>query len=293
MVRAWSAMARLMADPPRGVGAELVALGRIELLHGAQQPDVAFLDQVEEGDAAPHVALGDRDDQPQVGADQRRLGFLGQLVDLVGLGAQHARLGRPAKEGARGGEILGLRQLRAQLLLDFDREQITGQDDLEGVARHVFPGGVAAPQAVAQPRPQVGGGIALPAAAQVNRLRQQQAQVGGALPQPACVLQHPLPRGAQIVVQTRQQSGGRVSSLAPAGAHGRQQVDPAGSLHTQRQPQLLIRPQELHAPDLFQVEANGIIGQLEGGGELLQVELLLAALLGGVVDLIQVGLDVD
>src|SRR4051812_10970239 len=36
-----------LADPPRGVGTELVALAVLELLHGADQSDVAFLDQVE------------------------------------------------------------------------------------------------------------------------------------------------------------------------------------------------------------------------------------------------------
>ena len=59
-----------LADPPRRVGAELVAQGRVELLHRAQQADVALLDQVEERHAAADVALRHADDQAQVGLGQ-------------------------------------------------------------------------------------------------------------------------------------------------------------------------------------------------------------------------------
>ena len=59
-----------LADPPGGVGGELVALGVVELLDGADQAEVAFLDQVEEGHAAAGVALGDADHQPQVRLQQ-------------------------------------------------------------------------------------------------------------------------------------------------------------------------------------------------------------------------------
>jgi hypothetical protein len=42
----------------------------VELVHRAQQAQVAFLDQVEEVEAAPDIALGDADDQAQVALRQ-------------------------------------------------------------------------------------------------------------------------------------------------------------------------------------------------------------------------------
>ena len=59
-----------LADPPRGVRRELVALGVVELLDRADQPEVALLDQVEEQHAAADVPLRDRHDQPEVRLDQ-------------------------------------------------------------------------------------------------------------------------------------------------------------------------------------------------------------------------------
>ena len=57
MVRAWSAIERVigLADPPRRVGRELVAAAVFELVHRLHQADVAFLDQVEELQAAVGV----------------------------------------------------------------------------------------------------------------------------------------------------------------------------------------------------------------------------------------------
>ena len=45
----------------------------VELLDGADEAEVALLDEVEERHAAAHVALGDGDHQAQVGLDQLRL----------------------------------------------------------------------------------------------------------------------------------------------------------------------------------------------------------------------------
>src|SRR5690606_30718812 len=47
------AAADRLADPPGGVGGELVAHGVIELLDRVDEADGAFLDEVEEGHAAP------------------------------------------------------------------------------------------------------------------------------------------------------------------------------------------------------------------------------------------------
>ena len=73
-----------LADPPRGIGRELVSAGRLELVDRPHQAGVALLDQVEEAQAAVAVALGDGDDQPQVAGREPPLGrfiFAGQAVD--------------------------------------------------------------------------------------------------------------------------------------------------------------------------------------------------------------------
>ena len=59
-----------LADPPRGVGGELEALGVVELLHRPHEAEVALLDEVEEQHPPPDVALGDGHDEAQVGLDQ-------------------------------------------------------------------------------------------------------------------------------------------------------------------------------------------------------------------------------
>ena len=66
-----------LADPPGGVGGELVAPAVLELFHRPHQADVAFLDQVQEGQAAVGVFLGDGDDQAQVGLHQFHAGLIG------------------------------------------------------------------------------------------------------------------------------------------------------------------------------------------------------------------------
>ena len=59
-----------LADPPRGVGRELETLAVVELLHRADQTQVALLDQVQQRHAAAGVALGQRHHQPKVGLQQ-------------------------------------------------------------------------------------------------------------------------------------------------------------------------------------------------------------------------------
>ena len=58
-----------LADPPGRVGRELEAAPPVELLDRAVQADDTFLNQVAEGHVVPLIALGDRDDQPQVRVD--------------------------------------------------------------------------------------------------------------------------------------------------------------------------------------------------------------------------------
>src|SRR5262245_45609715 len=55
-----------LPDPPRGVGREFVAAAILEFVDRLHQADIAFLDQVEELQAAVGVFLGDGDDEAQV-----------------------------------------------------------------------------------------------------------------------------------------------------------------------------------------------------------------------------------
>ena len=96
MVRAWSAIARVMAwrIRPGRVGGELVALAIVELLDRADQADIAFLDQVEHRHAATDVLLGHRHDESEVGLGQTLLGQIGVFLEHadVSFAAQRDRL---------------------------------------------------------------------------------------------------------------------------------------------------------------------------------------------------------
>ena len=65
-----------LTNPPGGVGGELVAFGVVEFFHGFDEPQVSFLNQVQELHAAAHIALGDGYHQTQVGFRQTLFGFL-------------------------------------------------------------------------------------------------------------------------------------------------------------------------------------------------------------------------
>ncbi len=56
----------------------------VEPLDGPQQAEVAFLDQVLQGEALAGVAAGDVDDEAQVGADHLVAGLGAALADLRG-----------------------------------------------------------------------------------------------------------------------------------------------------------------------------------------------------------------
>src|SRR5438445_633743 len=95
-----------LADPPGGIGRELVPAAVLELIDRLHQTDIAFLDQVEELQAAVGVWLGDRDDEAQVRLHHLFLGLtrlafallhhlhdLAELADLEpGLARQHLDL---------------------------------------------------------------------------------------------------------------------------------------------------------------------------------------------------------
>ncbi len=72
-----------LADPPGRIGRELVAAAILELVDRLHQADVAFLDQVQELQAAVGVFLGDRDHQAQVGLDHFLLGLAGFALALL------------------------------------------------------------------------------------------------------------------------------------------------------------------------------------------------------------------
>jgi hypothetical protein len=88
-----------LADPPGGVGRELVAAPPVELLDRAVQADHAFLDQVAELHAAALVALRDRDHEPEVGVDHQLLGR--QVSTLDALGQRHFVRSRQQPVAAR------------------------------------------------------------------------------------------------------------------------------------------------------------------------------------------------
>jgi hypothetical protein len=48
-----------LADPPRGIGGELVAATVLKLLDAANEAEVALLDEIQELQAAVAVLLGD------------------------------------------------------------------------------------------------------------------------------------------------------------------------------------------------------------------------------------------
>ena len=95
-----------LPNPPGGIGRELVAAAVLELVDRLHQADIAFLDQVEELQAAVGVFLGDGDDEAQVRLHHLLLGLarlalallhhvhdLAELADLEpGLAGEHLDL---------------------------------------------------------------------------------------------------------------------------------------------------------------------------------------------------------
>src|SRR2546430_6947440 len=87
----------MIRRPPRSTLFPYTTLFRsapaiVELLHGANQPQRAFLDQVEEGEPATDLRLRDRHDQPQIRLDHLRLRR--QVPTLDPLRQAHLLVGR-------------------------------------------------------------------------------------------------------------------------------------------------------------------------------------------------------
>src|SRR5581483_12192427 len=70
-----------LADPPRRVRRELVALPPVELLRGANETDRPLLDQVEERQALVAIALRDRDDEAEIRLDHLLLRAMVAALD--------------------------------------------------------------------------------------------------------------------------------------------------------------------------------------------------------------------
>ena len=100
MVRALVLHAALhrLPDPPRRVRRELEAPAPVELLDGADEPDDALLDEIEEREAVPLVPLGDRDDEAQVRVDHPLLRL--EVAALDPLGELDLLLGRQERIAA-------------------------------------------------------------------------------------------------------------------------------------------------------------------------------------------------
>jgi len=74
-----------LADPPRRVRGELEAPPVLEAVHRLHEPDVAFLDEVEERELASEVTLGNGHDQAQVGLHELALGLAYHAIVLFDL----------------------------------------------------------------------------------------------------------------------------------------------------------------------------------------------------------------
>ena len=63
-------MSHRLANPPDRVGDELDVAPGIEAARRLHQPEIAFVNEVEERDAEAAIALGVADDEAQVGFDE-------------------------------------------------------------------------------------------------------------------------------------------------------------------------------------------------------------------------------
>ena len=122
-----------LTNPPRGVRGELKTLLVVELLDGANQTEVALLDQVKEQHAAADIALGDGDDQTQVCTDECLLGFEANVLNArktTHLGTRELELACLGSLELLGGLETGL-DLHGQIDLFGGGQQVDLADLLE------------------------------------------------------------------------------------------------------------------------------------------------------------------
>ena len=74
-----------LANPPGGVGGELVSAAPVELVDALHEADIALLNQIEELQAVISVFLGDGDNQAKVRLRQLLLRLSGFRLSLAGL----------------------------------------------------------------------------------------------------------------------------------------------------------------------------------------------------------------
>ena len=65
-----------LPDPPGRIRGELESFSPIELLDRPDEPEVAFLNEIQQVQPPARIPLGDRDHQPEVRPDERGLGRL-------------------------------------------------------------------------------------------------------------------------------------------------------------------------------------------------------------------------
>ena len=63
-----------LTNPPVGVRDKFQPAARLKLVHRAHQPEIAFLNQVEQGDAVVTIRHRDMHDEPQIGLHHLRFG---------------------------------------------------------------------------------------------------------------------------------------------------------------------------------------------------------------------------
>src|SRR5215471_4327930 len=59
-----------LPNPPGRISRKLIAAAIVELFNSLHEPDVAFLDEIEELKAAVRILLGDGDDETEVAGDE-------------------------------------------------------------------------------------------------------------------------------------------------------------------------------------------------------------------------------
>ena len=118
-----------LAYPPRRVGGELVTPLVVELLHGADEAEVALLHEIEQRHAGALVALGDVHHEPQVRHDEHLLGVVAgahRVAEPTLLCRRHAGDVARMFEGG-GGELAGCDE-RGEAYLVVRRQQFVHGD---------------------------------------------------------------------------------------------------------------------------------------------------------------------